>query len=73
MNFWQSDRNERGGVGPRLHKLIAWDGHQTTNRHICKRLGCSWYSHSGAVAHDKAMRRWKCLENSSKAAAKNVE
>ena len=40
-NFWQSNWNAGGGVGPRLRSVTAWERYQTTPLGICKRLACS--------------------------------
>ena len=57
--LWEFDRNTGGDIGQWQRILTAWEGYQKPSIDICKRLAWSWYSHSGAVVHGKALRRRK--------------
>ena len=57
--LWEFDRNTGGDIGPQQRILTAWKDYQKPFIGICKRLVWSWYSHSGAVVHGKALRRRK--------------
>ena len=57
--LWEFDRNTGGDIGQRQRILTAWEVYQKPSIGICERLEWSWYSHSGAVVHDKAFRRRK--------------
>ena len=57
--YWEFDRNARGGIGSPPITTTARECYQTTLLGIFERWECTWYSHSGAVVHDTALRQWK--------------